>query len=153
MGNCLVLQEKVVRVMKTDGKILEYKFPIKAHQVLSEFSHHAISDKLPVLKYLHPNDELRQGHLYYLLPLPVPTKNKNKKKNTKKKTVRFSDDVRDEPDRGTGVVRIKVLIKKQELEAILSGGGVSIGDLVSKVQNEESSKEWFPALESIHEVN
>lgn len=42
MGNCLVLlQENVVRVMKTDGKILEYKALIKVEQVLIDFSGHA----------------------------------------------------------------------------------------------------------------
>ncbi|KAI3447463.1 hypothetical protein Pfo_004128 [Paulownia fortunei] len=163
MGNCLVLQEKVVRVMKTDGKILEYKSPIKVHQVLSEFSHHAISDKLPVVKHLHPNAEMLQGHLYYLLPLPVPPPPIKKKK----KAVHFSDDVLEDAGQATGVVRIKLVISKQELQAMLSTGGISVADVISKVWKEEStnkaksydrddvviSKGWSPALESIPEVN
>ncbi|KAK6126396.1 hypothetical protein DH2020_039846 [Rehmannia glutinosa] len=141
MGNCIVLQEKIVRVMKTDGKILEYKSPIKVHQVLSEFPHHAISDKLPVIKHLHPNTEMLQGHLYYLLPLPVPPQ----------------PDVLELGDGGeNGVVRIKVVISKQELQAILSNGGVSVDDVISKVQKKDDlviSKGWSPTLESIPEVN
>ncbi|KAK6126380.1 hypothetical protein DH2020_039880 [Rehmannia glutinosa] len=138
--------------MKTDGKILEYKSPIKVHQVLSEFPHHAISDKLPVIKHLHPNTEMLQGHLYYLLPLPVPPQ-PIKKKTTTKKAVRFSDDVLELGDGGeNGVVRIKVVISKQELQAILSNGGVSVDDVISKVQKKDDlviSKGWSPALESI----
>lgn len=35
MGNCLVLQQiNVVKIMKTNGKILEYKTPIKVEEVL-----------------------------------------------------------------------------------------------------------------------
>lgn len=162
MGNCLVLQEKVVRVMKPDGKILEYKSPIKVHQVLSKFSHHAISDKLPVVKHLHPDTEMVQGHLYYMLPLPVPIK--TTKMTKKKKTVRFSDDVRKYDDQGeaaTGVVRIKVVISKKELQAMLSKGGISVDDMISKVKKEEGNRDddvisrgsWSPALESIPEVN
>ncbi|KAL3825763.1 hypothetical protein ACJIZ3_021792 [Penstemon smallii] len=165
MGNCLV-HEKIVRVMKTDGKILEYKTPIKVHQVLSEFTHHAISDQLPVIKHLHPNTELLRGRLYYLLPLPVaptPVRNKNKKK----KSVRFSDDVLEEEARKvSGVVRIKVLISKQELQAILTGGGVSVNDMISQAQKEPivdnlksngrdgniTSKGWLPSLEIIPEL-
>ncbi|KAI3471815.1 hypothetical protein Pfo_028468 [Paulownia fortunei] len=165
MGNCLVLQEKtVVNVMKTDGKIIEYKSPIKVHQVLSEFSHHAISDKLPVVKHLHPNAEMLGGHLYHLLPLPVAPQPTEKKK----KAVRFSDDVVEEARQTTGVVRIKLVISKQELQAMLGKGGVSVEDMISQVQKEPStnkiqsierddgnmsSKGWLPALESIPEVN
>ncbi|CAI8614852.1 unnamed protein product [Vicia faba] len=35
MGNCLVLQQiNVMKIMKTDGKVLEYKTPIKVEEVL-----------------------------------------------------------------------------------------------------------------------
>lgn len=164
MGNCLVLQEKVVKVMKTDGKILEYKSPIKVHQVLSEFSQHAISDKLPVVKHMHPNAEMLQDHLYYLLPLPVPPQPIKKKT---KKVVRFSDEILEDATPATGVVRIKLVISKKELREMLSKGGISVDDMIPKLQKEEStikaesydgdddviSKGWSPALERIPEVN
>ncbi|KAG6430585.1 hypothetical protein SASPL_108655 [Salvia splendens] len=125
MGNCLVAEQKsVISVMKTDGKIIEYKSPIKVHQILCEYSHHAITDKLPVVKHLHPNTELLRGRLYYLLPLPVPAK---------KKRVRFSDDVVEEERRrgGTGAaVRIKVVISKKELQAMLAKEGVSVEEMI-----------------------
>ncbi|KAL0338638.1 UNVERIFIED_CONTAM: hypothetical protein Sangu_1385900 [Sesamum angustifolium] len=160
MGNCLVLEEKTVKVMKTDGKIIEYKSPIKVHQVLSEFSHHAISDKLPVVKHLHPNAELLGGHLYYLLPLPVPVPVPAAAPK-KKKTVRFSDEVVEEARRAPEVVRIKLVISKQELQAMMGNGGVSVEDVIAQVQKEGSinktrsgdTDRWLPDLESIPEVN
>lgn len=164
MGNCLVLQQKLVSVMKTDGKIIEYKAPIKVHQVLSEFSNHSLSDKLPVVKHLHPNTEMLQGHLYYLLPLPVaPQPTETKKKI--KKTVRFSEDIveQEEERRTSGVVRIKLVITKQELQAMLGKEGVSVEDMLSQKPikigdvNEEDGniclKGWLPALESIPELD
>lgn len=163
MGNCLVLHEKSVSVMKTDGKIIEYKAPIKVHQVLSEFSHHALSDKLPVVKHLHPNTEMIQGHLYYLLPLPVAPQPTERKKE--KKRVRFLEDIeeKEEERRASGVVRIKLVITKQELQAILRKEGVSVEDMLSQKPikigdiNEDggniSLKGWLPALESIPELD
>ncbi|KAK4392067.1 hypothetical protein Sango_1984500 [Sesamum angolense] len=85
---------------------------MKVDQMLSEFSHHAVSE----------------------------------------------DDSR----RPAGVVRIKLVISKQELQEMLCKGGVSV-DMISKVQNEEIikshdrdavniSKGWSPVLESIPEA-
>uniref|UniRef100_A0A5B6ZBW8 Uncharacterized protein n=1 Tax=Davidia involucrata TaxID=16924 RepID=A0A5B6ZBW8_DAVIN len=159
MGNCLVLQEKAIKVLKTDGKVLEYKAPIKVHQLLSEFAGHAISDTIPVFRHLRPDTELLGGHLYYLLPLPVLVP----PPESDKKMLRFSNPQL-EPGQGTGVVRIKLVISKQELEVMLRKGGVSIDDLVSQLQNKQNGankfddengkwKGWKPVLESIPEVN
>uniref|UniRef100_A0A5B6ZAP8 Uncharacterized protein n=1 Tax=Davidia involucrata TaxID=16924 RepID=A0A5B6ZAP8_DAVIN len=160
MGNCLVLQEKVIKVMKTDGKVLEYRAPMKVHQVLSEFSGHEISDTLPVVRHLRPETELFGGHLYYLLPLPVPPPEFDKK------MLRFSNPVV-EAEQGSGVVRIKLVISKQELEVMLRKGGVSIDHIVPQLQKKQGTngvvkfdsdgngkcKGWKPLLESIPEVN
>ncbi|GER33730.1 D-alanine--D-alanine ligase A [Striga asiatica] len=115
--------------MKPDGKILEYKSPIKVHQVLSEFTHHSLSDRVPVSKHMHPNADLAGARLYYLLPLPVPPPQKKpaeESKNRSKKRVRFTEDVKgggssDGPQGETagGAVRIKIVISKQELQAML----------------------------------
>lgn len=161
MGNCLVLEEKSVSVTKTDGKIIEYKAPITVQEVLSEFSHHAISDNLPVVRHLHPNTPLLRGRLYYLLPLPVAPQPPKKKKK-----VRFSEDVVEEERRTSGVVRIKLVITKQELQAMLEKEGVSVEDVISRVQKEPikitgsdldggsmALKGRSPALESIPELN
>lgn len=160
MGNCLVLQASIVRIMKPDGKVLEYKIPIKVHQILNQFSNHAISESQSssVPKHLlHPNTKLLKGRLYYLLPLPPPN---SPKAASSKKKVRFA-----EPEVESGAVRIKVVISKQELQHMVlqKGGVLSVNDMLSKVihceedvcrKNEDgSSPRWKPALQSIPEIN
>ncbi|XP_051130360.1 uncharacterized protein LOC127250925 [Andrographis paniculata] len=135
MGNCIVIHEKPVRVMRTDGKIIEYKAPIRVEEVLSEYYHHVISDGIPVLQHMHPLAEMRRGHLYYLLPLPAA-----KKTIKKKKAVRFSDDViaLEEAKQTAGVVRVKVVISKRELLEMLGKERDSAEDTVSQMQKETS---------------
>ncbi|CAL9058733.1 uncharacterized protein LOC135595007 [Musa acuminata AAA Group] len=145
MGNCLVLQEKkVIRIVKMDGEILRYRSPMKVQQVLDEFPGHAVSDALPVVTYLDPALCLRQGQLYYLLP-------------PKKPAAAVETSVGEE-----GVIRIKLVITKQQLKDMLSKGGVSHGDMVSFLRGQggrsgasekERSMEWKPTLESIPEGN
>lgn len=159
MGNCLVLQENVVRVMKTDGKVLEFKTPIKVHQVLTEFSGHAISESMPVLRHLQPNTKLLGGQLYYLVPPASPSPKASKKK------VRFANP-EIEGAQESNVIRIKLVISKQELQNMLEKGGISVNNMLSLVHREkgvdrkdicnksdDSCGGWKPALESIPEVN
>ncbi|MBA0849362.1 hypothetical protein Goshw_015023, partial [Gossypium schwendimanii] len=161
MGNCLVLKEKVVRVMKTDGKILEYRQPIKVQQVLSDFSDHALSESFSGCRNLHPDTKLLPGMLYYLVPSPSI--------KSKKKKVRFSStpEVKDDEEGSHGVVRIKLIISKKELEKLVQKDGVSVHEMVSKLQSkqsingvddddddegdDDSCRKWKPALESIAE--
>lgn len=150
MGNCLAQQEKLIQVMKTDGKILEYKAPLKVHQVLSEYAGHSISQTLPVIQHLWPDADMHGGQLYYLFPLPVPSLELDKEyRNTK-------EDSR--------AVRIKLVIRRQDLE-MLSKGGVSVEEMISRLKNQKSvdslqtldgesnrnRKGWKPALQSIPE--
>ncbi|XP_027188825.1 uncharacterized protein [Cicer arietinum] len=158
MGNCLVLQENnVVKIMKTDGKILEYKTPIKVEEVLVDFSGYAVSDSQQVLKHLLPNSKLLSGQLYYLVPLPPPSPKGQKK-------VRFANpEVQDVHK--SSVVRIKLVISKQKLHDMLQNGGISVENMLSLVQGEkgmdgeylceksdEVSVGWKPVLKSIAEV-
>lgn len=155
MGNCLAQQEKLIQVMKTDGKILEYKAPLRVHQVLSEYAGHAISQTLPVIQHLYPDADMHGGQLYYLLPLPFPSLEVEKKYyNTKEVAVK--EDSR--------AVRIKLVIRRQDLE-MLSKGGVSVEEMISQLKNQKSvdsfqkldgdsnrnRKGWKPALQSIPE--
>ncbi|XP_047309014.1 uncharacterized protein LOC124912438 [Impatiens glandulifera] len=134
MGNCLVTQEKVIKVMKTDGKVLEYKAPIKVHEVLSDFAGHAISDRLPVIRHLQPDAVMVSNHLYYLLPLP-----KLSEQRREKKKVRFAVPEVETCQEG-GVVRIKLVITKQELEIMLRGG-VSVDDMLSHDQEQRKHQQ------------
>lgn len=159
MGNCIVLQAKVIRVIRTDGKILEYKAPMKVYQVLSEFKSHAISDSLPVVQHLHADADMHGGCLYYLLPEPAPPSPKPAKRK-----VKFADQVEEEVHQQ---IRIKLVISKQELKSMLSEEGISLNDIVCHLQNkgrcndqinrsdddEVISKGWKPMLDSVPETD
>ncbi|CAN0847050.1 Uncharacterized protein At1g66480 [Linum grandiflorum] len=185
MGNCMVVEEKVLKVMRPDGKILEYSTPILAHEVLSDFPGQysalsaAASDSSSVQQHiLIPDAKLLGGKLYFLVPIPCSTPQLAVKKKTKKK-VRFcvpevkkqsiKMEEESEEKSGGGVVRIKLVISKQELEELLKRGGVSMRDMVSHLQGqqqqrmvkkvaeeeeeEENDDDWKPSLESIPELD
>ncbi|KAL3532096.1 hypothetical protein ACH5RR_005617 [Cinchona calisaya] len=155
MGNCLALKKKVIKIIKTDGEILEYKPPMKVHHVLSKFGGHAICDALPVVQHLHPDADMLGGREYYLLPpLAGPPQNT-------KKAVKISSTVT-AMGQESGVLRIKLVISKQDLLAMLQKGGVTVDNMVSKPQtnaqmndtdSRNSSAGWMPVLESIPEGN
>ncbi|CAL9762998.1 unnamed protein product [Musa acuminata subsp. burmannicoides] len=114
MGNCLILQEKkVIEIMRMDGEVLRYPSPLKVQQVLNEFPGHAISDALPVIACLDPEKRMRHGQLYYLLPPKKPVA---------------------ETSAGEGLVRIKLVVSKQELKEMVRKGGVSLDDMITKEQ-------------------
>lgn len=141
--------------MRPDGKILEYRAPINVQQVLSDFSGHVISDSFQALQYLLPDTKLRGGQLYYLIPLPKPSPEVKKK-------VRFSTPD-EESKQETGVVRIKLVISKQQLQEMLQKEGVSVDDMVSQLKDKQqiqnvdtcnnNDKIWKPVLESIPEID
>nr|CAD1836745.1 unnamed protein product [Ananas comosus var. bracteatus] len=143
MGNCFALEEReVIKIMRVDGKILQYKPPMKVHQALEEFPNHAISDSFSTVRYLNPSTNMRGGRPYYLLPL----------KKTPITEAVFED----------GVIRIKLVITKQALKDMLRKEIISLDDVISLCQREsrETAKSdekgcagWQPALQSIPEGN
>ncbi|KAK9156757.1 hypothetical protein Scep_003331 [Stephania cephalantha] len=145
MGNCLALQNKVIRVMKTDGNVVEYRAPLRVHEVLSEFPGHAISHTLKASKCLDPHTNMHTGHLYHLRRSPTPSSIDN-----------------------TAFVRVKVVITKQELKEMLAKGGLLVDEKMFQIENRESRggividdhgdddvfercKAWKPVLQSIPE--
>ncbi|CAI0391842.1 unnamed protein product [Linum tenue] len=161
MGNCMVVEEKVVKVMRPDGKILEYTSPTIVQQVMSDFPGQFVFQQQQQQQNLLPEAKLVGGRLYYLVPLPPPVPASPKKK------VRFAvpeGGEKESSQNSGGVVRIKLVITKQELEELLKKGGVSVGDMVSHLQDqqrlvkvdvgeeEEWQKNWKPVLESIPEI-
>ncbi|XP_059307022.1 uncharacterized protein LOC132058576 [Lycium ferocissimum] len=157
MGNCIVLQEKIVKVIKKNGQILEYKAPIKVHQVLSQFSGHVISNSLQAIdnQHLQPDDNMLGGQIYYLLPqLPVQPPPKSAKKK-----VKFANDqLVEEVEQKTEVVRIKIVITKRELQELLSSedGLIKVDDIKSTTIVDESTTNgigWKPVLDIIPELD
>ncbi|KAJ8434484.1 hypothetical protein Cgig2_032661 [Carnegiea gigantea] len=160
MGNCLGSQGKTVRIVKTDGKILQYRAAIRVSEALSAFRGHALSDLLPVQQYLEADSELVGGHLYYLIPLPDPQPKVERKK------VRFSEPkVAEEGREGEKTSsRVRLVINKQELKEIIENGVISIEIIVPNLHQAESEPEelwfrhhgsqaWKPALTSIPELD
>ncbi|KAF8085919.1 hypothetical protein N665_0642s0015 [Sinapis alba] len=165
MGNCIVMEKKVIKIMRNDGEVVEYKGPMKVHDILTQFSgHYSLFDSLSNNCHLHPQAKLLCGRLYYLMP-------KQTHKKTKKK-VRFANpEVEKEGDRLTdcgdntkekspSVVRVKMVVSKQELEKLLQGG--SIHEVVYRSLDkqhlchdddaaDECLRGWRPLLDSIPE--
>ncbi|KAL0708951.1 hypothetical protein Bca4012_015929 [Brassica carinata] len=129
MGNCIVMEKKVIKIVRNDGKVLEYRKPICVHHILTQFSGHSVFDNNTSC-HLLPDAKLLSGRLYYLLPTTI-----NKKKTKK---VTFADPEVEEynhddtseskgsKDNNTNasVVRMKIVVRKQELEKLLQGGSV-----------------------------
>uniref|UniRef100_A0A1J3GRQ2 Uncharacterized protein n=1 Tax=Noccaea caerulescens TaxID=107243 RepID=A0A1J3GRQ2_NOCCA len=173
MGNCIVMEKKVIKIMRNDGKVVEYRGPMKVHHILTQFSnHYSLFDSLSNKCHLHPQSKLLCGRLYYLMPKEMAT---IKQKKTVKK-VRFAnpevEKEEEEEDRLTdcgdntkeksaSVVRVKMVVSKQELEKLLQGGSVQemvykslakqhMGD-EDEDEDEECTRGWRPLLDSIPE--
>ncbi|KAB1220475.1 hypothetical protein CJ030_MR3G009935 [Morella rubra] len=98
---------EVLRVVKTDGKILEYTRPMLVKDILMGCSGYGIGLSERPLRHLPLNYELKLGHVYYLLPvLPSPP-------------AYSSCSV--EMDGSTGrTKRVKLVVTKQQLQEFLS---------------------------------
>ncbi|KAG7581096.1 hypothetical protein ISN44_As08g008300 [Arabidopsis suecica] len=171
------MEKKVIKIMRNDGKVVEYRGPMKVHHILTQFSpHYSLFDSLSNNCHLHPQAKLLCGRLYYLLPRET-TNIKHVKKTMKK--VRFANPEveKKEEDRLTdccdntkekttnGVVRVKMVVSKQELEKLLQGG--SVHEMVYRTlakqhicdddddhdADDECHKSWRPLLDSIPETD
>ncbi|CAN6867098.1 unnamed protein product [Brassica oleracea] len=172
MGNCLVMEKKVIKIVRNDGKVLEYREPTTVHHILTQFSGHTLFDSNTC--HLLPDAKLLSGHLYYLVPTTT------KKKKTKK--VAFADpeveedarllreDVVDtgesnpntdgDDNKNVSVMRMKIVVSKQELEKLLQGGSVheilyqtlEKQTLLTDDDNLECNRGWRPMLDSIPEI-
>ncbi|EEF47050.1 uncharacterized protein LOC8265172 [Ricinus communis] len=95
MGNCVfkgfgVMEvQEMVKVVTTNGGIMELFAPITAECITNEFPGHALyrSPDLFSPPLLH-NEELHGGHLYYLLPLKT---NKNSSTTTRNNNINSND--------------------------------------------------------------
>ncbi|CAN1134092.1 hypothetical protein LINPERPRIM_LOCUS16303 [Linum perenne] len=160
MGNCIAVEEKVAKVMRPDGKILEYTTPIHVNQILSDFP-----GQFSAVVSASVNHHHQQQPLLPDSKLLAPSPPQLVVKKTKKK-VRFSipEEQSKKDDEEAGVVRIKLVISKSELEELLRRGGVSVSDMVSnhlqgqkqrlpEVEDDDDHHHcWKPALESIPEL-
>ncbi|XP_010543499.1 PREDICTED: uncharacterized protein LOC104816397 [Tarenaya hassleriana] len=177
MGNCIVLENKAIKIVRNDGKVLEYREPMKVHQILTQFSGHKLFDAISNTQHLNPEAKLVHGRLYYLVPVPMGKKKMAKKvsfanpevkhqeeeaEEEEKERLREDDDHNKEnDDKNVKVVRVKIVVTKQELQKLLEGGSVhemvnqALGkqdSLVSNDLDECCNRGWKPALDSIPEL-
>ncbi|KAM1127020.1 uncharacterized protein LOC126629727 [Malus sylvestris] len=123
MGNCLVLskEDKVLKVLKTDGKVLEFRAPTLVKDILSNFSGVGIGLSKQASEQLSPDCKLKPGKVYYMTPLPGSAENDS-----------------------AATRRIKMVITKQRLQELLTKK-ISVQEVLS------DSKIWKPKLKSIPE--
>lgn len=151
MGNCLVLQrpnassrvnvagdKKIIRVVKIDGKIVEYRHSMLVKDLLMDLVGYGIGASSKASQHLPPNHELRVGNTYYLLPSSGEEMS--------------SETGRDCP---AGSKRIKLIIPKQQLEELLSKK-ISMEDVVASLRIDTPddvacTTSWRPRLETILE--
>ncbi|CAL9229067.1 unnamed protein product, partial [Arabidopsis halleri] len=172
MGNCLVMEKKVIKIVRNDGKVLEYREPISVHHILTQFSGHSLSHNNT---HLLPDAKLLSGRLYYLLPTTMNKKKVNKKVTFANPEVEDNErSLREEEDtsesnsnidgddnKNVTVVRMKIVVHKQELEKLLQGG--SVHEMMYQTLEkqllltddgddlDECNSGWRPALDSIPE--
>ncbi|XP_077249291.1 uncharacterized protein LOC143888764 [Tasmannia lanceolata] len=141
MGNCLALirpsmEEKVLRIVKMDGKILEYRAPVLVKDLLFNFDGYGIGISQNASQHLPSYHELKVGHMYYLLSSPV-----------KRSLI--------DEDPPVGLKRIKVVISKKQLQELMAKT-ISVEEVISGLHKGEwdgidSTKSWSPKLETIPE--
>lgn len=133
---------KVVKVAKQDGKILEFSSPILVKHVLTNFSALGIGASKEASEFLSPDYELKAGRLYYLLGSLPCSSSVSSIGNTKA---------------SSKTKRVKVVITKKQFEQLVSKQ-ICIQDILSfsKVHHQTSSdlpSSWRPKLDSIPEGN
>ncbi|EOA14078.1 hypothetical protein CARUB_v10027215mg [Capsella rubella] len=181
MGNCLVMENKVIKIMRNDGKVVEYKGPMKVHHILTQFSpHYSLFDSLSNNCHLHPQAKLLCGRLYYLLPMDTsstiktikkvrfanPEVEKQEEQEQEQEQDSFIGSCDNTMEKTNGFVRVKMVVSKQELEKLLEGG--SVHDMVYRTlakqhlcddddgdggEDDECHKGWRPLLDSIPETD
>ncbi|KAG2262482.1 hypothetical protein Bca52824_069561 [Brassica carinata] len=168
------MEKKVIKIVRNDGKVLEYREPTTVHHILAQFSGHTLFDNNNTC-HLRPDAKLLSGRLYYLVPTTTS------KKNTKKVTFADPEVEEDESllredvaghtgesnsnndgddNKNVSVTRMKIVVSKQELEKLLQGGSVhemmykSVEKqiLLSDDENLERDIGWRPVLDSIPEI-
>lgn len=163
----------MIKIVRNDGKILEYREPICVHRIISQFPGHSLSHNNT---YLLPDAKLFSGRLYYLLPT-IRNKKKTKKvtfanpeAEDNQNLLREDDDdytgesnsnkIAGDDNKNVSVVRMKIIVHKQELEKLLEGGSVHemIYQTLEKqlVVNDDSDVDcnsgWRPCLDTIPEA-
>jgi len=184
MGNCLqsgvrleilsreIEKEQFIKIKKVDGKILEYRDPLFVKDLLRDYDGHAVVNCETSCHKLSPEYELLPGKTYCLIP------NNSSHISSRDGGVIFHEKVQEgvlkpasgkEVSEKNGVVRLKIVITKRQLEEMLSKSisnkKTFIEDMIFEFQSKSQLREpvredpsvkpiysgWRPSLESISE--
>ncbi|KAL5567673.1 hypothetical protein UlMin_024248 [Ulmus minor] len=144
-------KQKVVEVVKIDGKILTFKEPILVKDVLVSFSS-GIGLTKEASEHLPPCYELKKGKVYYMLPSLTC----EKKTSVVSEVSSFSSMAGNDQKDG-GIKRIKIVITKKRLQELLKKQ-ISVEEVLLEVEKktntcvlDNSRSSWKPELESIPE--
>jgi len=171
-------------VTKSDGKIMEFMAPLLVRDLMAAYPQHSLvhSEDATCSRSLSPDKKLVPGQLYRLLLIPNSPSLSKDAVLTEAKSIYNSSlerrisreklaSTRPPPSRksaqnGSGIIRVKMVISKQELEAMLSDRSVKEKSLLLHLQRKVqyvkedhvatrrcSNAGWRPSLESILEVN
>ena len=147
MGNCVTIlssrgsttkhyneedNDQVLRIVRVDGKVLEYTTCLLVRDLLLNYNGYGVSVSPGASRCLSLEHELRVGRVYHLIPL-----------------AKKGDNCEDEKSDGVSSSRrIKVVLTKKQVQ-----------ELLSKLQKEEHHEQenescgasWKPKLETIFE--
>lgn len=189
MGNCVPShalgrvseeftgEEEFIMVTRSDGKIMEYTPPLLARDLMATYPQHSLvhSENATCLS-LSPEQKLVPGQLYRLLLIPnSPSLSKEAvlseatstdnggSTREKRASTRLASSVKCVQN-DSGTVRVKMVISKRKLEALLSecsGKEKTVEQVMMQLQckgkEEQVAKRccagWRPSLQSIPEAN
>ncbi|MED6209621.1 hypothetical protein PIB30_056512 [Stylosanthes scabra] len=138
-GSCISSNHgnKVVRVAKPDGKVIEFSTPIHVKEILANLqASGSVCMSKVSSESLSPDFELKPGRLYYLLPSQgIKEQGNNSNDNN-----------------NNGLKRIKVVITKHQLRQLVTKQ-ISVEDILSEVQLQTVGvhNTRMPKLDSIPE--
>ncbi|XP_038709099.1 uncharacterized protein LOC120003984 [Tripterygium wilfordii] len=115
--------EKILQVVRRDGKALEFNRPVLVKEILVNFPGAGIGLSEEAKEQLPPDYELKVGDVYHVIPCSSAS--------------------------ASAVKRIKMVITKQQLQLLLTKQ-VSLEQVLDK-GNFDYATSWKPKLESIPE--
>ncbi|XP_031473602.1 uncharacterized protein LOC116246055 [Nymphaea colorata] len=149
MGNCLTIEAKVIKFKNKDGEMLEHDAPQEVQHLLADFPVHASSESYAASSALLPD---QVSHLP-----SSSTAQETEERNTP--TTSNGDDhaagAGESKCSSGGIIRIKLLVTKQQLEDILTKG-VSLDNMITNLTRgayniDSPNSRWKPTLRSIPE--
>ncbi|CAH8305016.1 unnamed protein product [Eruca vesicaria subsp. sativa] len=100
------MEKKVIKIVRNDGKVLEYRKPICVHQILTTMN----KKNTKKVTFADPGVEEEEEE-------KIPSEDEHHHDTGESKSNR--DD-----NKSVSVVRVKIVVRKQELEKVLQGGSV-----------------------------